>query len=238
MTADRARNQRIIVADDDEDVVELVSRHLTLAGFTVVAVHDGPQAVAAARREVPALMVLDLMLPGMSGLEVCKTLKTNDATARLPIMMLTARAEEIDRVLGFELGADDYVTKPFSPRELVLRIQAVLRRVGEAAEIEGASPVLQVGDILLDRRRYTVHVKGESVDLTSTEFKLLAMLMERLGRVQSRDALLNDIWAREASIDTRTVDTHMRRLREKLGSAAKYIQTVRGFGYRINKATA
>ena len=233
MTPDQ--NRTIVVADDDTDVVDLVSRHLKAAGYGVTPAHDGVQAIAAARRELPALIILDLMLPEMSGLEVCKTLRSHETTARIPIVMLTARVEEIDRVLGFELGADDYVTKPFSPRELVLRIQAVLRRIGEAAA-EGASQVLQVGEIVLDRRRYTVHVKGQAVDLTSTEFKLLAMLMERIGRVQSRDALLNDVWARETAIDSRTVDTHMRRLREKLGEAAKCIQTVRGFGYRISRA--
>ena len=229
----------VYIVDDEAliaaDVVDLVSRHLKAAGYQVTPAHDGVQAMAAARRELPALLVLDLMLPEMSGLEVCKTLRSHETTARIPIVMLTARVEEIDRVLGFELGADDYVTKPFSPRELVLRIQAVLRRIGEAAA-EGASQVLQVGEIVLDRRRYTVHVKGQAVDLTSTEFKLLAMLMERIGRVQSRDALLNDVWARETAIDSRTVDTHMRRLREKLGEAAKCIQTVRGFGYRISRA--
>lgn len=234
MTDARLAHQPIVVADDDADVVDLVSRHLKGAGYTVIPAYDGVQAIAATRREEPALLVLDVMLPGMSGLEVCKTLRSQESTARVPIVLLTARVEEIDRVLGFELGADDYVTKPFSPRELVLRIQALLRRVGEAAE-ESASQVLQAGDILLDRRRYTVQVKGEVVDLTSTEFKLLAMLMERIGRVQSRNVLLNEIWAREAAIDSRTVDTHMRRLREKLGEAAKYIQTVRGFGYRLSK---
>jgi len=170
------------------------------------------------------------MLPGMSGLEVCKALKSEPATKAIPIVMLTAKAEEVDRILGFELGADDYITKPFSPRELTLRVQSVLRRAAGQPE---KAEVLKLGEILVDRTRHVVTVKGKVLDLTATEFKLLTTLMERRGRVQSRDVLLNDVWGYESVIDTRTVDTHVRRLREKLGKSSDSIETIRGFGYRM-----
>ena len=170
------------------------------------------------------------MLPGITGLEVCKLLKADPATKAIPIVMLTAKAEEIDRILGLELGADDYITKPFSPRELVLRVKSVMRRLNASSD---DSQTLRLGDIELDRARYQVLLKGVPVEFTATEFKLLALLIERKGRVQSRDALLNDVWGYESVIDTRTVDTHIRRVREKLGAAADYIETIRGFGYRI-----
>jgi two-component system phosphate regulon response regulator PhoB len=174
------------------------------------------------------------MLPGMSGLEVCKALKAEPTTKNIPILMLTAKAEEVDRILGFELGADDYMTKPFSPRELVLRVQSVLRRATSQPE---KAEVLKLGDILVDRTRHAVSVRGKELDLTATEFKLLSTLIERRGRVQSRDELLNDVWGYESVIDTRTVDTHVRRLREKLGKAADCIETIRGFGYRMVNIT-
>jgi two-component system phosphate regulon response regulator PhoB len=177
-------------------------------------------------------VVLDLMLPGMSGLEDCRALKRETATASMPIIMLTARAEEVDRIVGFELGADDYITKPFSPRELVLRIQSILRRAKPAARTPEEDE-LKLGVIAIDRARCEVQVKKKRIDLTATELKLLTTLIERRGRVQSRDTLLNDVWGYESIIDTRTVDTHIRRLREKLGPAADYIETIRGFGYRM-----
>lgn len=211
----------------------MVASNLKNAGFTVVAVADGAAALEKARAFSPALIVLDLMLPGLSGLEVCKLLKSDPVTSRIPIVMLTAKAEEIDRILGLELGADDYITKPFSPRELVLRIRSILRRLAPQDEV---GDQLAAGDILLDRAKHAVRVKGKPVDLTATEFKLLCLLIERRGRVQSRDKLLNDVWGYESVIDTRTVDTHVRRLREKLGRAADCIETVRGFGYRIGEA--
>ncbi len=170
------------------------------------------------------------MLPGILGLEVCKLLKNDPATKSIPIIMLTAKAEEIDRIVGLELGADDYITKPFSPRELVLRVKSVIRRASSPAEVD---ETLRLGDIQLDRARYEVLVKGKPVEFTATEFKLLALLIERRGRVQSRDTLLNDVWGYESVIDTRTVDTHIRRVREKLGPTADCIETIRGFGYRI-----
>lgn len=226
-------NNRILVADDEPDVLNLVTLNLKGAGFTVLQAEDGNTALQQAREALPALIILDLMLPEMSGLEVCKVLKKDPQTAQIPVIMLTAKAEEIDRIVGLELGADDYITKPFSPRELILRVKSVLRRVNAAGE---SKDQLTLGDIQIDRSRYEVLVKGKPVEFTATEFKLLALLIERRGRVQSRDVLLNDVWGYESVIDTRTVDTHIRRLREKLGNAADCIETIRGFGYRVVEA--
>ncbi len=225
-----AANKRILVAEDEPDVLNLVSFNLTAAGFSVLQAETGPAALQIAREQQPALIVLDLMLPGMEGKEVCKVLRKEPQTAQTPVIMLTAKAEEIDRILGLELGADDYITKPFSPRELVLRIQSVLRRISAT---EGPADVLTLGDIHLDRSRHEVRVRGKYVEFTATEFKLLSVLIERRGRVQGRDTLLNDVWGYENAIDTRTVDTHIRRVREKLGRVADCIETIRGFGYRM-----
>jgi two-component system phosphate regulon response regulator PhoB len=223
-------SKKILVAEDEEDVRRLVCNCLKNAGFSYLEAADGPRALETARMERPALVILDLMLPGMQGTDVCRALKVAPETKGIPIIMLTAKAEEVDRIVGFELGADDYMTKPFSPRELVLRVQSILRRVsGQPAE----EPIVKLGDITLDRVQYNVSVKGKTLDLTATEFKLLATLMERRGRVQSRDVLLNDVWSYDSLIDTRTVDTHVRRLREKLGKAGNHLETVRGFGYRM-----
>jgi two-component system phosphate regulon response regulator PhoB len=183
-----------------------------------------------ARAVSPALILLDLMLPEIDGLEVCKLLRRDPVTAGIPIIMLTAKAAAIDRVLGLELGADDYVTKPFSPRELVLRIRKILDRRKPAAE---KRETVRLGDLQVDVAKHLVTWRGKSIDLTATEFKLLTVLVQRAGRVQSRDQLLRDVWEYDNLIDTRTVDTHMRRLREKLGSAAKHLDTVRGVGYRF-----
>ena len=221
---------KILVAEDEPDVLSLVAFNLRGAGFEVIAAEDGPSALAATRLHCPHLLLLDLMLPGMPGLEVCRALKAAPATSKLPIIMVTAKAEEVDRIVGLELGADDYVTKPFSPRELVLRVQSVLRRTAKPDE---PVELLIVGDIVVDRVRFQVTIAGDPVEFTATELKLLSVLMERRGRVQSRDALLNDVWGYESVIDTRTVDTHIRRLREKLGAASDCIETIRGFGYRI-----
>ena len=225
-------NKKILVADDETDVLHLVTTNLKNAGYTVIKAEDGLVALTKARETRPDLIVLDLMLPELSGLEVCKVLKKEPGTAHIPIIMLTAKAEEVDRIVGLELGADDYLTKPFSPRELVLRIKSVMRRGREATE---TTEQISLGDIQIDRARYEITIAGESVDFTATEFKLLTVLMERRGRVQSRDTLLNDVWGYESAIDTRTVDTHVRRLREKLGDSAHCIETVRGFGYRMNE---
>jgi two-component system phosphate regulon response regulator PhoB len=221
---------KILVVDDEPDAVELIEFNLKGAGFDVVTATDGNDALKKARTFSPDLLILDLMLPEVDGLEVCKVLRRDSATASLPIIMLTAKAAEIDRVLGLELGADDYITKPFSPRELVLRVKNLLRRGQRDTK---AAERITVGELSIDIPRHLVSVAGRKVDLTVTEFKLLSVLAQRRGRVQSREQLLRDVWEYDNLIDTRTVDTHMRRLREKLGKAARYLDTVRGVGYRF-----
>ena len=225
-------SNRILIIEDEQDVVDMLTLNLEKAGgFAVSVASDGPTGVKKAREELPTLVILDLMLPKMPGLEVCKLLKSDGATRHIPIIMLTAKAEEIDRIVGLEVGADDYVTKPFSPREMVLRIKAIMRRgKGDVTDEK-----MTFGAITVDPARHHVTVDGKKVRLTSVEFKLLSMLMLRRGRVQSRDRLLNEVWGYESLIDTRTVDTHVRRLREKLGKAAEAIETVRGFGYRLRE---
>ena len=221
---------KILLVDDEPDALEVLGYKLREAGFTPLFAKDGTRALAAARNERPDLIVLDLMLPEVDGLEVCKILRRDPATASLPILMLTARAAEMDRVIGLELGADDYVTKPFSPRELILRIRKLLQRVQTAEE---PTAHLRLGDIEIDVPSHIVQVGSRRLTLTATEFKLLEILARRRGRVQSRDRLLQDVWGYENPIDSRTVDTHMRRLREKLGVAATQLETVRGVGYRF-----
>ncbi|MGB8356929.1 MAG: response regulator [Chthoniobacteraceae bacterium] len=223
-------DNKILVADDELDVLNLVSLNLKNAGFTVIKAQDGASALSKARASMPMLVVLDLMLPGMSGIEVCKTLKSDPATSQIPIIMLTAKAEEVDRIVGLELGADDYITKPFSPRELVLRVKSVVRRVSGQNE---KPDLIKIGDVEVDRLKFDVRIKGESLEMTPTEYKLLLILMERRGRVQSREVLLNDVWGYDQILDTRTVDTHVARLREKIRNGKVNIDTVRGFGYRI-----
>jgi two-component system phosphate regulon response regulator PhoB len=221
---------KILIVDDEPDALEILGFKLREAGFTPLLARDGARALVAARDERPDLIVLDLMLPEVDGLEICKILRRDPMTATVPIIMLTARAAEMDRVLGLELGADDYVTKPFSPRELVLRVRKLLARARSA---EDAAAHLRAGEIDIDGPRHVVQVSGRPVSLTATEFKLLELLARRRGRVQTRDRLLQDVWGYENPIDSRTVDTHMRRLREKLGSAARHLETVRGVGYRF-----
>jgi two-component system phosphate regulon response regulator PhoB len=216
--------------DDEPDALELIEANLKTAGYDVRCAADGAEALRQARAVAPALILLDLMLPEIDGLEVCKSLRGDPGTLAIPIIMLTARAAEIDRVVGLELGADDYVTKPFSPRELVLRIKNLLKR--RTAEPQPAQQI-QFGGLLIDVPRHQATFKSKPLDLTVTEFKLVALLAERKGRVQSREQLLKDVWGYNSVIDTRTVDTHMRRLRDKLGGAAKYLDTVRGVGYRF-----
>jgi DNA-binding response OmpR family regulator len=225
-------SKRILVIDDEPDVLELIEFNLKNAGYEVATAGDGEEALKKVRTLVPALIVLDVLLPGMSGMEICKILKRDPATAAIPIIMLTAKAAEIDRVLGLELGADDYMTKPFSPRELVLRVKGQLRRKAEAPESRAEQ--INAGDLVIDLPRHEVLVAGRRVVLTATEFKLLAILAERRGRVQSREQLLRDVWEYDTMIDTRTVDTHMRRLREKLGRASASLETLRGVGYRFS----
>jgi DNA-binding response OmpR family regulator len=227
-------SNKILVVDDEPDAVELIEFNLKGAGFEVATAMDGEIALQKARSLLPALIILDLMLPEIDGMEVCKTLRHDPATAQIPIIMLTAKAAEIDRVLGLELGADDYVTKPFSPRELVLRVKGLLRRKGSGVEETGDR--ILAGDLVIDLPRHQALVAGRKLDLTATEFKLLTILVQRRGRVQSRDQLLRDVWEYDSLIDTRTVDTHVRRVREKLGKAASQIETVRGVGYRFCEA--
>ena len=222
--------QKILVVDDEPDAVELIEFNLKGAGYEIARANDGEEALTKARMTQPDLIILDLMLPEVDGMEVCKILRRDPKTAGIPIIMLTAKAAEIDRVLGLELGADDYVTKPFSPRELVLRVKRILRS-GHA--VEQATDRIEWKELMVDIPRHQTLVKGKSIDLTATEFKLLTVLAQRKGRVQSREQLLHDVWEYDNLIDTRTVDTHMRRLREKLGTAARYLDTVRGVGYRF-----
>jgi two-component system phosphate regulon response regulator PhoB len=224
-------DRKILIVEDESDVAELLALNLRKAGFRILTATDGEGGLQKAREERPDFIILDLMLPKMSGLEVCKILKSDTATRHIPNLMLTAKAEEIDRVVGLEFGADDYVTKPFSPREIVLRIGAIIRRAGA----KGLEEHLAVGPIMIDAARHVVSVNGKRVNLTGLEFKLLQTLMQRRGRVQARDRLLNDVWGYESVIDTRTVDTHVRRLRKKLGKAADVIESVRGFGYRLRE---
>ena len=220
------------MVDDEPDIVALVAYHLAKSGYTVSTATSGPEGLAVARRDKPAIIVLDLMLPGMSGLEVMEELREDSATSRIAVLMLTARREESDRIKGLTMGADDYLTKPFSPQELVLRVSAILRRV-KAGHEEESEDVRQIGPLRIDSTAHRVTVDGREVDLTPTEFKLLLLLAERKGRVQPRNLLLEIVWDAAPDIQTRTVDMHVQRLRAKLGGAGDLIETVRGFGYRI-----
>jgi DNA-binding response OmpR family regulator len=228
-------NDKILIVEDEPDILDLVSYNLKQAGFDVLPVETGEEALNVAARETLALVVLDLMLPGIDGLEVCRLLKQRAESKDIPVLMLTARTEEVDRIVGLELGADDYLVKPFSPRELVLRIRAILRRA-HSGEIE-EDELIQAGLLLIDPIGHTVQVAGEHVELTATEFRLLLTLAQRRGRVQSREELLNVVWGYEHSGYRRTVDTHVRRLREKIGEAAEMVETVRGVGYRFRRET-
>ncbi|MDQ5831486.1 MAG: winged helix-turn-helix domain-containing protein [Actinomycetota bacterium] len=221
---------RVLVVDDEPDLLELVRFHLTQAGFEVETVRDGRQGLEAIRRRRPSLVVLDWMLPDLSGTEVCRQVRSDPQLRDLPILLLTAKAEEVDRVVGFELGADDYVTKPFSPRELALRVQAILRR---SSGEQTPSDVLERGSISLDTERHRCSVDGAEVTLTAKEFRLLEALMSRPGRVLSRQRLLDEVWGSDITVTERTIDTHLKRLREKLGAAGDQIETVRGVGYRF-----
>lgn len=220
----------ILVIEDEKDLAGLVSFNLEKEGYNSIVAWDGNLGLELALQHVPDLILLDLMLPGLLGTEVCRQLKKTDKTAHIPVIMLTAKGEEIDKVVGFEVGADDYVVKPYSIRELMLRVKAVLRR---AVPESSSNSVIKVGAVTIDTARHTVMVNGAKVIFTSTEFKLLHTLVKRLGRVQSRDVLLRDVWGYSYIEDTRTVDTHITRLRTKMGQAAEMIKTVRGFGYML-----
>lgn len=228
--------ERILVVDDEPEIVALVAYHLGKAGYRLTTASTGQDALEAARRERFSLIVLDLMLPGMSGFDVLEALRTDDLTRDVAVLMLTARREEPDRIRGLSLGADDYLTKPFSPAELVLRVGAIIRRAGTATPSSGDS--LVIGPMQIDRAAMTVTVDGRPIELTPTEFKLLLTLAERRGRVQGRGHLLETVWEAAPDIQTRTVDMHVQRLRTKLGAAGDLIETVRGFGYRLRAASA
>ena len=223
--------KHILVADDEADVTTLVAQSLVAAGFQVSKAADGRAALEMAQRLQPSLLVLDLNMPMMSGTEVLRALKGDARTVAIAVVMLTARKDEVDRIVSFELGADDYVTKPFSPRELTLRVKSILSRRGVPAQVHGAT---SCGALSLNREAHEVRVSGKVVDLTAVEYKLLVALFRQPGRVFTREDLLDAVWGQDSEIEIRTVDTHMRRLREKLGGGAEHVLTVRGFGYRLD----
>jgi len=234
MTSAPPSADRILVVDDEPEIVALVTYHLAKTGYRISTAASGQDALDVARRERPSLIVLDLMLPGMSGFDVLEQLRADDGTRDVAVLMLTARREEPDRIRGLSLGADDYLTKPFSPQELVLRVGAILRRAGATTNTTTDSVV--IGAMRIDRAAMTVVVDERPVELTPTEFKLLLTLAERRGRVQGRGHLLETVWEAAPDIQTRTVDMHIQRLRTKLGVAGDMIETVRGFGYRLRAA--
>jgi phosphate regulon transcriptional regulator PhoB len=223
---------RVLVVEDEEDILDLVEYNLQQAGYKVLRATDGVTGLELVQNERPDLVVLDLMLPGMDGKEVCRRIRQAEASRKLPVIMLTAKVEEMDRIIGFEIGADDYITKPFSPRELVLRIQAILRR---AREPEPSAGVLRFAELVIDPEKYRVEVRGEAVALTATEFRLLHYLAVHVGKVLTREVLLDRVWGYEYEGYARTVDTHIRRLRQKLGPARDHIETLRGLGYRFQE---
>ncbi|HVO30874.1 MAG TPA: response regulator [bacterium] len=224
---------RILVVDDEKDLVDLLTYNLSRAGFRTDVAWTGTSALDRLRESPPDLVLLDVMLPDVPGTEVCRRLKADRATADIPVVMLTAKSEEIDRVVGLELGADDYVTKPFSVRELILRIQRLLATSRRAKGAGAMSGVRAAAGVKVDADRHRVEIDGAEVELTALEFKLLYTLLDRAGRVQTRETLLTDVWGMESDVETRTVDAHVKRLRSKLGSAAERVETVRGVGYRF-----
>ena len=221
----------VLLVDDERDLLSVLDFNLRAAGFETLLATRGEEALLALKRRVPDLVLLDLMLPDLPGTEVCRRIKADPRTRHVPVVMLTAKGEEVDRVVGFELGADDYVTKPFSVRELTLRLKAILRRAGAGKPAEPAREA--VGPIRVDVEAHRVFVDGAEANLTPLEFKLLTTFMSRLGRVQSREQLLEDVWEMSPEVETRTVDTHVKRLREKLGTGRDLLETVRGVGYRL-----
>jgi two-component system phosphate regulon response regulator PhoB len=229
-------SKKILIVDDEADVTELVSYHLKAKGYQVQTTNNPNTSLGVARTFLPDLVILDVMMPDLNGIQICRLLRADPQLKNVPVIFLTAKAEESDRIQGLETGADDYICKPFSTKELVLRVSTVLRRVTEV-EVEDAKK-LQAGEIVIDVERHQALISGKPVELTATEFKLLRLLMERRGRVQTREHLLLNVWNYETEIETRTVDTHVRRLREKLGGEADWIETIRGVGYRLAERKA
>ncbi len=226
---------KILIIEDDKHLSKLVKYNLEKSGFHCVAATSGEEGLEKLSQEVIDLIILDIMLPGMDGLQICKEIKRDHRRSHLPVIMLTAKGEEIDRIVGFELGADDYVVKPFSTRELVLRVKAILKR---GMDDDGGKDILEFGQLKIDIPRHRVTVSDQEVTLTLMEFNLLLTLVQREGRVQPREMLLDDVWDIEADVTTRTVDTHIRNLRQKLGKMGKLIETVRGIGYRFYEGQA
>mgnify|MGYP006269154577 FL=1 len=233
MTA--AMEDTVLLVEDESDVVDLLRYHLRKAGFKVLVENTGSAGLETVRQNMPDAVVLDIMLPGMTGLEVCRAMKSDPALAGVPVLMLTAKSDVKDRVKGLELGAEDYVTKPFSPKEVVLRVQALLKRLRSGSAV-GAT--IESGSIVLDKTTLSAKLDGKRLDLTTTEFKLLTAFLNNPARTLSRDLLLKDVWGYASGADTRTVDTHIRRLREKLGDHADRLETMRGEGYRLNQPPA
>lgn len=239
----RLKQQFIMVVEDEEDIVRLLTFHLEKEGYRVKSAGSGPEALEAVINYRPDLIILDIMLPGMDGLEVCRRIRSDEKTASIPILILSARKEELDKVLGLELGADDYIIKPFSVRELVARVRAMLRRLEERKPLKDtgnvtAEKILKHGEIVLYPERYRVTVAGEPRTLTHMEFVLLEILMNNTGRVLTRELLLEKAWGYETGVDTRTVDVHVRYLRQKIEkdpANPRYIETVRGVGYRFSE---
>ncbi|MDD2582164.1 MAG: response regulator transcription factor [Desulfuromonadaceae bacterium] len=226
--------KRVLIVEDEKDLAELLAFNLEKEGYATTCVHDGRLGLERAVADLPDLILLDLMLPGLLGTEVCKELRRDRRTAHIPVIMITAKGDEIDRVVGFEVGADDYIVKPFSMREVALRVKAVMRRLEH--EVQAPVPDLfTIGDIAIDKKRHTVVSAGVEIELTSTEYKLLLYLAEKKGYVHSREKLLQNVWSYNNAGDTRTVDTHVTRLRGKLGAPGDIIKTVRGFGYKIEE---
>ena len=234
-----SEKQKILIVEDEKDIRELLELNLQKAGFQTQSASDGQEALQKIKQSPPELILLDLMLPQLDGKELAKILKSREETREIPLIMLTAKTEEVDRVIGFELGADDYIPKPFSPRELVLRVQAVLKRTQQAVGERfphpegGAAPPLRSGDLEIDESNFTVRLKGKTVVLTKIEFSILAELVKSKGRLKTREALLEKVWGFDSYGDSRTIDTHLSRLRQKLGKVGERIETVRGVGYRF-----
>lgn len=224
--------ERILIVEDDKHISKLVKFNLEKANYDCTVASTGEKSLEALDGQPVDLIILDIMLPGMDGFGICRAIKEKEKLKNIPIIMLTAKGEEVDRIVGLELGADDYIVKPFSPRELVLRVKAILKR-GKVEEVK--KDILAAGDIIVDIPKHKVTVKEKPVELTQMEFKLLVTLMERRSRVQTRERLLSDVWDMDTSVDTRTIDTHVKRLREKLGKSGDFIETVRGLGYKFKE---